>query len=63
MTNVLGTKYPLIQGALAQISTPQLVIAVAKAGGLGVLTTAGLTTEQLAEQIDEIRAGTDQPLL
>jgi enoyl-[acyl-carrier protein] reductase II len=61
MTNVLGTKYPLIQGALAQISTPQLVIAVAKAGGLGVLTTAGLTTEQLAEQIDEIRAGTDQP--
>jgi enoyl-[acyl-carrier protein] reductase II len=61
MTNVLGTKYPLIQGALAQISTPQLVIAVAKAGGLGVLTTAGLTTEQLAEQIAEIRAGTDQP--
>ncbi len=37
------------------------MIAVAKAGGLGVLTTAGLTTEQLAEQIDEIRAGTDQP--
>lgn len=61
MTNVLGTKYPLIQGALAQISTPQLVIAVAKAGGLGVLTTAGLTTEQLAEQIAEVRAGTDQP--
>lgn len=61
MTNVLGTKYPLIQGALAQISTPQLVIAVAKAGGLGVLTTAGLSTEQLAEQIAEVRAGTDQP--
>lgn len=61
MTTILGTKYPLIQGALAQISTPQLVIAVAKAGGLGVLTTAGLTTEQLAEQIAEVRAGTDQP--
>jgi enoyl-[acyl-carrier protein] reductase II len=61
MTTILGTKYPLIQGALAQISTPQLVIAVAKAGGLGVLTTAGLTTEQLAEQVAEVRAGTDQP--
>jgi enoyl-[acyl-carrier protein] reductase II len=61
MTTVLETKYPLIQGALAQISTPKLVIAVAKAGGLGVLTTAGLTTEQLAEQIAEIRAATDQP--
>ena len=61
MTTILGTKYPLIQGALAQISTPQLVIAVAKAGGLGVLTTAGLTTSQLAAQIAEIQAATDQP--
>ncbi|WP_407894455.1 NAD(P)H-dependent flavin oxidoreductase [Lacticaseibacillus sp. N501-2] len=61
MTNILETKYPLIQGALAQISTPPLVIAVAKAGGLGVLTTAGLTSEQLAQRVAEIRAATDQP--
>ncbi|WP_390405291.1 NAD(P)H-dependent flavin oxidoreductase [Lacticaseibacillus jixiensis] len=61
MTNVLGTKLPLIQGALAQISTPPLVAAVAKAGGLGVLTTTDLTAADLAQAVAEVRAQTDQP--
>ena len=34
---MLGIEYPIIQGAMAWISTPELVAAVSNAGGLGVL--------------------------
>ncbi|WP_461225119.1 NAD(P)H-dependent flavin oxidoreductase [Lacticaseibacillus suihuaensis] len=61
MTTILGTRYPLIQGALAQISLPPLVAAVSNAGGLGVLTTANMTVADLAAAIAAVRAATDQP--
>ncbi|WP_204122686.1 NAD(P)H-dependent flavin oxidoreductase [Lacticaseibacillus mingshuiensis] len=61
MTSIIGTRLPLIQGALAQISTPALVAAVSRAGGLGVLTTVGQTPETLAAAIAEVRSATDQP--
>lgn len=35
--NALGIKYPVIQGAMAWVSTSPLVAAVSNAGGLGVL--------------------------
>nr|WP_218841891.1 nitronate monooxygenase [Lacticaseibacillus absianus] len=61
MTTILGTRLPLIQGALAQISTPALVSAVSEAGGLGVLTTVGMTPTDLAAAIAAVRAATDAP--
>lgn len=61
MTTVLGTHYPLIQGALAGISQPSLVAAVSNAGGLGVLTTTGKTTAQLAHDLASIRSATTAP--
>lgn len=61
MTTPLGTKYPLIQGALAQMALPPLVSAVSQAGGLGVLTTVDQTPAQLAANIAAVRAATDQP--
>lgn len=61
MTTPLGTKYPLIQGALAQMALPPLVSAVSQAGGLGVLTTVGQTPSELADHIAAVRAVTDQP--
>ena len=36
---MLGIEYPIIQGAMAWIATPELVAAVSNAGGLGVLAT------------------------
>ncbi|WP_054723699.1 nitronate monooxygenase [Lacticaseibacillus nasuensis] len=62
MTTQLGTRLPLIQGALAQISLPPLVSAVSNAGGLGVLTTVGLTPATLAAAIAAVQAATTQPL-
>ncbi|MEY2580292.1 MAG: nitronate monooxygenase [Ilumatobacteraceae bacterium] len=47
---------------MAGCSGAALAVAVAKAGGLGSLPAAMLTSEQLAEQIDEFRHATDAPL-
>lgn len=61
LTDILGVKYPLIQGSMARISTHELVIAVSDAGGLGVLTSVGLDSEGLRAEIRQIKAATNQP--
>ena len=40
MTAILGSKYPIIQGAMGVICNPELVAAVSEAGGFGLLATA-----------------------
>ena len=61
LTNLLHIQYPIIQGAMARISKPDLVAAVSNAGGLGVLTTADSTAQSLQEDLKTIRAATDKP--
>ena len=61
MTTQIGTRLPLIQDAMEQISLPPLVSAVSNAGGLGVLTTVGLTPATLAAAIAAVQAATTQP--
>lgn len=61
MTTILGTRLPLIQGALAGISQACLVGAVANAGGLGVLTTSDKNVSSLAKAIDGVHTYTDEP--
>ena len=40
ITELLNCKYPVIQGAMGNISNPEMVAAVSEAGGLGLLATA-----------------------
>ncbi|MBW1944788.1 MAG: nitronate monooxygenase [Deltaproteobacteria bacterium] len=40
VTAILGSKYPIIQGAMGVICNPELVAAVSEAGGFGLLATA-----------------------
>ena len=47
---------------MAGSSGVALAVAVAQAGGLGSLPAAMLSSDQLAEQIDEFRGATDAPL-
>jgi enoyl-[acyl-carrier protein] reductase II len=62
LCDLLGIKYPIIQGALGGIAGgPRLAAAVSNAGGLGVLASFNLTTKQLHEEISEIRTLTDKP--
>jgi enoyl-[acyl-carrier protein] reductase II len=63
ITELLGIKYPIIQGGMVYISTPELAAAVSNAGGLGQLTcTAGnKDTQSLRESIARTRELTDKP--
>lgn len=58
---LLGIKYPILQGAMANVSTASLVIAASEAGGLGTLASGGFTAEEFRDNIRKIKEGTDKP--
>ncbi len=60
--NLLGCRYPVIQGAMAHISNPEMVAAVSEAGGYGLLAAAAITDpDLLRQQILDTRKFTDKP--
>ncbi len=62
ITELLGTRYPIIQGGMQWVGTAELASAVSNAGGLGVLTALTQPTpEALAREIARCRNMTDQP--
>ncbi|HFI0049239.1 TPA: DUF561 domain-containing protein [Streptococcus suis] len=61
VTELLGIKYPVFQGAMAQISRHQLVSAVSNAGGLGILASGGMTADEVREEIRKTKELTDKP--
>ncbi len=58
---ILGTKYPLMQGGMAQIATGAFAAAVSNAGALGIIAAGGKTCEQLQAEIATLRSLTDKP--
>lgn len=62
VTELLGTRYPIIQGGMQWVGRAELASAVSNAGGLGVLTALTQPTpEALAAEIARCRTMTDQP--
>lgn len=61
LSYILGTKYPIIQGAMQYLADPNLVSAVSNAGGLGVLSSGGLSVEELRNRIVETKQLTSRP--
>lgn len=61
LTELLGMKYPIIQGAMAWTSDAKLAIAVAEAGGAGVIAMGGRTVEWVHDEIKKVKAATDKP--
>ncbi len=61
LTQMLGIKYPIFQGAMAQIALSPLVGAVSNAGGLGIIGSGGFSAERLREEIQRTKAITDKP--
>lgn len=61
ITELLDIEYPIFQGAMAQISTADLVGAVSEAGGLGIIASGGMNVEQLRSEIRKVRAMTSKP--
>lgn len=62
LTQMLGVRYPIIQGGMQWVGYAELAAAVSNAGGLGILTALTQPTpEALAAEITRCRALTDQP--
>lgn len=61
LTELLGIKYPIIQGAMAWTSEHILAAACANAGCTGVIASGGRDAEWLRNEIKETRKLTDKP--
>ncbi len=58
---LLGTKYPVIQGAMARIADAKLAAAVSNAGGLGIIAGGGLSKDELRTEIRKCKELTSNP--
>jgi len=61
ITEILGIEHPILLSGMSWISVPKMVAAVSNAGGLGILATGVLDTEQTRKAVREIRELTDKP--
>ena len=61
ITKLLGIKYPVFQGGMAQIARHELASAVSNAGGLGIIASGGIKIEQIREEIVNCKKHTDKP--
>ncbi|MBL4952530.1 nitronate monooxygenase family protein [Neobacillus sp. OS1-32] len=62
VTEILGIRYPIIQGGLAYLAYSDLAAAVSNAGGLGQITAMSLgSPELLREEIKKVRKLTRNP--
>lgn len=61
LNELLGIKYPLIQGGMANIATGEFAAAISNAGGLGLIASGSMNGEAVREQIHACRAKTDKP--
>ncbi|MFV0516642.1 MAG: enoyl-[acyl-carrier-protein] reductase FabK [Aminipila sp.] len=58
---ILGTQYPIIQGAMARIAESSLAAAVSNGGGLGIIASGGYDAQWLRDEIKKVRSLTDKP--
>lgn len=61
LQEILGTKYPVIQGGMANIATGEFAAAVSNAGALGLVGAGGMTADMLRENIHKCKQLTDKP--
>ncbi|MBP2666831.1 MAG: 2-nitropropane dioxygenase [Firmicutes bacterium] len=61
LTELLGIKYPIFQGAMAWVSESTLAAAVSNAGGAGIIAAGGRTAEWVEQEIRKTKTLTDKP--
>ena len=60
--DLFGIELPIIQAPMAGPTTPDLVVAVSEAGGLGSLAAAMLSADEMRRQLQSIRQRTARPI-
>lgn len=58
---ILGIKYPIIQGGMAWVADASLAAAVSNAGGLGLISSVNAGTEAVRNEIKKCKTLTDKP--
>lgn len=61
VTELLGIRYPIIQGGMAWVAEYHLAAAVSEAGGIGLIGAGGAPASFVREQIQKTRELTDKP--
>lgn len=58
---LLGIKYPIFQGAMANIATPEFAACMSNCGGLGIIATGAMDETMTREAIRTCKRLTDKP--
>lgn len=58
---ILGIKYPIIQGGMAYVATAELAAAVSNAGALGIIGTGMMNAEEVRKEIRRTKELTSKP--
>ncbi|MFZ5944199.1 MAG: nitronate monooxygenase [Bacillota bacterium] len=61
LTELLGIKYPVIQGGMAWVSESSLASAVSNAGGAGVIASGGRDVDWVRNEVRKAKELTDKP--
>ncbi len=61
ITQLLGIKYPVIQGGMAWVADAELAAAVSNAGGCGLIAGGSAPADVIREQIRKAKTLTDRP--
>ena len=61
LCDLLGIKYPIIQGGMAWVATKELAAAVSEAGGLGLIAAGNAPPDLVREQVRGAKEMTDKP--
>lgn len=61
INELLNIRYPIFQGAMANIATAEFAAAVSNAGGLGIIATGAMDAETARVQIQKCKSLTTNP--
>lgn len=62
VTEITGSRYPLLLGPMRFVSLGEMAAAVSAAGGFGEIAASGLSTDLLREEIRKARSLTHAPI-
>ena len=62
VTEILGSKYPIILGGMRFITLAKMAAAMSNAGGFGIIAASGMEAEPLKKQIKKARELTGKPI-
>lgn len=61
LAEILGLRFPIIQGGMANIATGEFAAAASNAGALGIIGSGGMDADTLLKHIRRAKELTDRP--